>query len=94
MIAPFSTQRKKEDNNDTEDDDLSLNSDLENEDLSDIVDGKDFELDGDREAADDLTIEEIIQEIEEEWSQTPEEHWLGRQAVTKVCTLYIKVCIY
>ena len=50
-----------------------------------------WELDADREAADDVTIEQIIAEVEAEDALTPDEEKLGRYAVTKVCSSFISM---
>ena len=90
MIAPFTTKRKKaaatDDDDDDDDDDLGLaDLILDDGDDDDSAPDDEYELDGDREAADAKSIEEIIEEIEREWELTPDEARLGRTAVTKVC---------
>ena len=90
MILPFTAKRKAAVD--------SLSSDNEDDLLADLLsatpdapidpaadeDAEEYELDADREAADNEDIESVIAEIEREYELTPEEVRLGRTAVTKV----------
>lgn len=88
MITPFTAKWKKGTNT-GEGDDNTENKDLLDIESSDNIEAaennNEFELDVDRKTANIATIEEVIEEIEQEYNLTEKEVHLGCAAVTKVC---------